>query len=151
MHHKPSRLTHTLSANPQCQTPFAPFKAQLSLSVNWLSRPDHLMVMPAKQVLSRLSASILCVCVCGSRPDNHSAMPFLNLVEGEHQQGLSSALPFGPINKAAATMAAVLGRPMYSFRLLCILLCYSCCFCSCYCDERGVELDKTPHSACMTS
>lgn len=131
VHHDSKALQHSHIhfASPRCPTPCLPFKALRLVSVNWLSTLSHLMVKPAKQVLSTLPAPTLCVCV--SRPDNHSAVPFLTLVEGEHQQGLSSILPLGPINKAAATMAAVLGRPLYPFRLLCIRLCNCCVFCRC--------------------
>ena len=69
--------------------------------------------MVAKQMLPTLHAQILCV----HRPLHHSALPFLTVVEGQYQDALSSLLPLGPINKAAATTAAVLGKPLYPFRL----------------------------------
>lgn len=55
---------------------------------------------------------------CNYRPLGATAQPFLALLEGPHMEALSSILPLQPINKAAATAAAVSGRPLYPFRSL---------------------------------
>ena len=76
------------------------------------------LTMAVKQTLSKLHAQTPCVL----RPTDHSAPPFMTVVEGQYQKALSSILPLGPINKAAATTAAVLRKPLYPFRLLRIYL-----------------------------
>ena len=60
----------------------------------------------------------ICKTACVLRPLNHAAPPFLTVMEGQYQEALFSVLPLGPINKAAATTAALLGKPLYPFRLL---------------------------------
>ncbi|KAL0045058.1 hypothetical protein WJX82_006775 [Trebouxia sp. C0006] len=45
------------------------------------------------------------------------AKPFLTLQEGEYEGQLSNVLPVSSINKAAASASAMLGQPLYPFRL----------------------------------
>ncbi|KAL0029490.1 hypothetical protein WJX77_011580 [Trebouxia sp. C0004] len=51
------------------------------------------------------------------RPTNDTAKPFLTLQEGQYEGQLSNVLPISSINKAAASASAVLGQPLYPFRL----------------------------------
>lgn len=50
------------------------------------------------------------------RPKSDANQPFLTISPGHDQVQMSSVLPLGPINKAAAAAGHALGRPLLSFR-----------------------------------
>ena len=71
------------------------------------------------------------------RPIDAEAQPFLTLVDGQYQEALPGILPLGPINRAAVTAAAVIGKPLYPFRLFDISPIVLRALCPLYCTFTG--------------
>ncbi|KAL3145617.1 hypothetical protein ABBQ32_003162 [Trebouxia sp. C0010 RCD-2024] len=112
MHGALSRCLRNLQEEQQMSTVCCP--PWTSTLPHWLlcRVTSHLIGPTARQ------ATLPRWVTCNYRPLGATAQPFLALLEGPHMEALSSILPLQPINKAAATAAAVSGRPLYPFRLL---------------------------------